>query len=153
MKTLMFFALALLMSIGLLGQERPREIKTLEEPMAVTTLNVPTRVDFQGRLVGSEGQAVNANLFLTFCLFDVATGGTALWCESQYADVVDGLFQVKLGVSNPLYPGLFSQPDRWIGITIESEPEMIPRTPFSSVGYALQAAENDPTWNGECQCI
>lgn len=133
MKTTLFFALALVLSSGLLAQD------------PVTTA-VPTTIDFQGRLHDSGGSPVNATLNITFSLYSVSTSGTALWTETRSVQVVDGLFQIKLGESTPIDPGHFSGTDRWLGIKVGAEAEMSPRTKISSVGYAMQAGNAENLW-------
>jgi hypothetical protein len=59
------------------------------------------------------------------------------------------LFQVKLSEITPFSQTHFSGADRWIGIQVGAGAEMSPRTKISSVGYAMQALETDPTWEGD----
>lgn len=145
MKTPLLFTLTLLLSAGLLAQEVASENEPIKEVKAV-----PGTIDFQGRLHDSGGSPVNATLDIIFSLYDVLSGGTALWTETQTVQVNDGLFQVTLGEVNPFSIDHFiGSPDRWLGIQVGTEAEMSPRTKFSSVGYALQAIETDPTWMGD----
>ncbi|MEE4177061.1 MAG: tail fiber domain-containing protein [Bacteroides sp.] len=145
MKTPILFALALVWGTGILAQELVREDENDKTAKAV-----PTTIDFQGRLHLENGNPVSATLDMTFSLYDVPSGGVALWTETQTVQVSEGLFQVKLGEINPLHIDHFAgSPGRWLGMQIGTEPEMSPRTQFSSVGYALQAPEGDPTWVGD----
>ncbi|MEE4177054.1 MAG: hypothetical protein V2I46_06040 [Bacteroides sp.] len=143
MKTPILFALALVWGTGILAQELAREDENDKTAKAV-----PTTIDFQGRLHDSGGSPVNATLDITFSLYDVLSGGTALWTETKSVQVADGLFQVKLGEVTPFTPSHFSGTDRWLGMKVGTEAEMSPRTKISSVGYALQALETDPSWEG-----
>ena len=66
------------------------------------------------------------------------SGGTALWTES-HPDVVllSGVYNVLLGSITPLSL-LFDRP-YYLGIQVGTDPEMTPRLPLSSVGYAYRA--------------
>jgi len=146
MKTILLFALALTLSTGLLAQEMAREYEP--NPLTDKAAAVPSTIDFQGRLHDNGGSPVNATLSIKFSLYDVSSGGTALWTETKSVQIADGLFQVKLGEATPFSPTHFSGSDRWLGIKVGAEAEMSPRTKISSVGYAMQALETDPTWSG-----
>jgi hypothetical protein len=148
MKTLIFFALALILSSGVLAQEAASDRQQPQETKAEKSSAVPSTIDFQGRLHDSGGNPVNATMLITFTLYDMLAGGSILWSEDYMVEIMDGLFQVKLGQINPITPDLFAEPDRWLGIRIGGEAELSPRTKISSAGYALQAPENDPTWLG-----
>ncbi|MEE4178395.1 MAG: tail fiber domain-containing protein [Bacteroides sp.] len=143
MKTPILFALALMLSSSLLAQELATSEETPDKATAV-----PATIDFQGRLYDSGGSPVNATLSIKFSLYDIGSGGTALWTETKSVQVTDGLFQVKLGEVTPFSQTHFSGADRWLGIKVGTEAEMSPRTKISSVGYAMQALETDPTWQG-----
>ncbi|MEE4177057.1 MAG: hypothetical protein V2I46_06055, partial [Bacteroides sp.] len=123
MKTPILFALALVWSIGTLAQEAARESESTEKATAV-----PSTIDFQGRLHDSGGSPVNATLSIKFSLYDIGSGGTALWTETKTLQVIDGLFQVKLGEITPFTQTHFSGTDRWLGIQVGTEAEMSPRT-------------------------
>jgi predicted NAD-dependent protein-ADP-ribosyltransferase YbiA (DUF1768 family) len=144
MKKTFLFALALVWGSGALGQKTANETEPREKTEKSTA--VPSTIDFQGRLHDSGGNPVNATLNITFSLYDVLSGGTAMWTETKSVQIVDGLFQVKLGETNPVDPGHFSDPDRWLGIKVGAEAEMSPRTKISSVGYAMQSEGASNIW-------
>jgi|GEM_PF-695739 len=145
MKTLISFALAMVMSTGIMAQEAANENPPTQEAGAEKSTAVPGTIDFQGRLHDSGGNPVNSTLNITFSLYNALSGGTALWTETKSVQVVDGLFHVKLGEGTPFSPTHFSGTDRWLGIKVGAEAEMSPRTKISSVGYAMQAAEGGLT--------
>ncbi len=109
--------------------------------------NIPNHIPFQGRLADSSGNPVNGNVQITFGLYDVETGGTYLWSETQTVSISDGLFSVNLGSFTPLDETYFSGSDRWIGISVGSDSEMTPRTKLSSVPYAF--TDDDWSKNGD----
>jgi hypothetical protein len=53
--------------------------------------------------------------------------------------VREGHFSVLLGNNKPIPPELFTGPDRFIGITVDSLDEMVPRQRFASAPYAMYA--------------
>jgi len=102
---------------------------------------VPNLIDYQGGITDEIGNYVNGSVSITFSVYDVETGGTALWSETQNpVYVTDGLFHVFLGVNNPIPNTLFNDPERWVGINVEGDGEMSPRNMFGSVPYALNSA-------------
>ncbi len=97
----------------------------------------PSTMSYQGQLTDGGGINVpNGPYALTFRLYDVSSGGAALWTETQGSvTVTNGLFSVVLGSVTPL-----SMPfDRqyWLGITVGADPEMAPRAPLTSAPYAM----------------
>jgi hypothetical protein len=61
----------------------------------------PTTISFQGKVVNSNGTNVtDGNYTFVFKLYNVATGGTALWTETDTTvAVTSGVFQVNLGAN------------------------------------------------------
>lgn len=119
----------------------------------------PNRLGYQGNLADSGGQPITANLSITFRLYDVASGGSALWTETQPAVAVDGgNLAVELGGVTPLPKDIFGK-QLYLGIQIAGDSEMLPRPALTAAPYALQAertlknttlvsAEGTPTENG-----
>ena len=98
----------------------------------------PNLLNYQGVLKDSAGNPITGTRAMTFRLYDAATGGTLLWNETQPSvSVNNGLFSVLLGSVTPLSPSNFSGPNRWLGVTVASDPEMTPRQRIASAAYAL----------------
>jgi hypothetical protein len=97
----------------------------------------PSTMSYQGRLTDGAGNNVPDGPYaVTFKLYDAATGGALLWTETQAAvTVTGGLFSVVLGSTTPLAVPFDRQ--YWLGITVAADPEMTPRTPLTSVPYAM----------------
>jgi len=109
------------------------------------TQTVPNVIDYQGSLTDTDGLPVEGTVSLTFGIYSSETDGTLLWSETQNpVAVTDGLFHVLLGSVTPLPESLFDSPDRWIGLAVEGEDEMSPRTRLASVPFALVAANPGP---------
>ena len=115
---------------------------------------VPGTMNYQGRLTDLSGNPVtNGNYSIVFRMYAVADGGTAFWTSDRMTvSVVDGLFSVKLG---PFAGNMFSSDSsRWLGITVEGDDEISPRTQLVSVPYAFHAKEAELSrpimWSGGC---
>lgn len=97
----------------------------------------PTRISYQGFLADSGGVPLNDTVSLTFTLWDDSTGGTDHWTETHPAVIVDsGRFSVLLGELNSIPASLFKQYDLYLGIAVNGDPEMTPRSPLVSGGYS-----------------
>jgi hypothetical protein len=56
---------------------------------------VPNFLQYQGRLTDAAGNPQNGNFSIQFAVYSVATGGSALWTETQAnVAVANGLFNV-----------------------------------------------------------
>jgi hypothetical protein len=97
---------------------------------------IPKTMSYQGVLTDNSGSPVpDGQVSLTFKLYNVVEEGQSLWEETQSVQTKNGLFNVILGNTNPLNL-TFDEP-YWLGITIEQENEMIPRSPLTSSPYSL----------------
>jgi len=103
---------------------------------------VPATLTHQGYLTDSSGVAISGSTEMTFSLYSVETGGTAIWSETQTAQVNNGVYAVALGSVSPLDPGQVDG-DLWLGVTVGTDSEMTPRQKLSSVAFALRASEAD----------
>lgn len=97
----------------------------------------PRTISYQGLLTQPNGTPVaDGNYALTVSLYDVASGGSALWTESHATvAVVQGGFNVILGSVTPLAIA-FDRP-LWLGLQVGADPEMSPRVALASSPYAL----------------
>lgn len=93
-------------------------------------------LSIQGILKKSNGVAVDDGIYsVTFKLYTVAVGGTAVWNETQSSvEVSTGIYSVTLGTVNPLNVP-FNQP-YYLGVTFGSS-EMAPRVLLTAAPYAL----------------
>jgi len=102
--------------------------------------DVPELIDYQGRLTDDNSDPVNGSVSIEFNIYDVDSGGVALWTETQTVDVSDGLFQVTLGDVTAL-DLTFENDSHWLGINVAADGEMIPRTRITSTAYAINAGD------------
>jgi hypothetical protein len=104
--------------------------------------DVPPTMSYQGVLYDDVGSPVPDGEYpLTFRLYTVASGGTAIWTEAQTVVVEDGVLNVILGSVSPL--GLPFDQQYWLGITINADPELTPRLELASAPYAFRAKNAD----------
>jgi len=96
---------------------------------AVTT----SSINYQGKLTDSAGEPLSGTYTMTFRLYEVASGGTALDTDSHSVEVTDGLLNTDIGFDQEYFDGRAL----WVGITVGIDPEMSPRQEFKPVPYAL----------------
>jgi hypothetical protein len=110
---------------------------------------VPLLLTEQGRLFDSTGTTpVSGSVTFTFSLYSAATAGTPIWTETQRPITLDsGYFSAQIGsasATNPLTPAMFataasSGQSLYLGIQVNSDPELTPRQPLLTVPYAFVA--------------
>jgi len=115
---------------------------------------VPQMINYQGKLTDASGNLINGNYNMTFSIYEVATGGTPLWTETQNAvPVENGVFSVLLGSVNPIPFDVFNGAIRYLEVAVAGTP-MTPRKEIVSVGYAFRAEtanlalQADDDWAG-----
>ena len=99
---------------------------------------VPITTSYQGYLENGGAPVNDPAATLTFRLYNVASGGTALWTETKTnVAIADGVFAVALGTQTPLVSTLFD------GVLYLSTavggagaPELSPRTVLRAAPYA-----------------
>lgn len=125
--------------------------------------SIPYKMNFQGRLTDSSGNAMAAGSYnMKFRIYDAASSGTLLWSEQRANSAstgvtvtAGGLFSVQLGDVASLSPSLFNNPNA-IYFEIElptpvtatcttaaceaySEGPMTPRNKLGSSAYAFNS--------------
>jgi hypothetical protein len=105
---------------------------------------IPRTLSYQGVLTDAAGQPrPNPSYQFTFRLYEVASGGTALWEEQKTLPVNNGLFATALGDQVPFGPAVKFDRQYWLGIQVGNEPELAPRIALSSVGYSMSSLHAD----------
>lgn len=97
----------------------------------------------QGTVQKSTGASVDdGDYSLTFKLYATETGGTPVWSETQgTVNIIGGVYSVTLGSETPL-TAAFDQP-YYLGITVGTGTELIPRARLTSSPYALSLIGQD----------
>ncbi|MBN1425481.1 hypothetical protein JXA88_13085 [Candidatus Fermentibacteria bacterium] len=117
--------------------------------LSVGSAQIPSTVGFQAMLTDAGGTPVPDGIYeLTFTAYDISTGGSGLWSETHPGVVVSGgILDVVLGTVTPFTLDFNRQ--YWIGIAVGADPELMPRLPFTSAPYAMNAR----ALNGSAQMV
>jgi len=103
----------------------------------------PQEINYQGYLTDAEGNPFNGSMAMTFRIWDAPGAGTQLWSESHAAvPLVEGIFSVVLGASVPITSEILDG-ERYLGITVGTDPEMSPRVRMTSSPFAIKAGDAD----------
>lgn len=100
-------------------------------------LSQTKKISIQGFLKDGNSKAVdNGQYELTFKLYTVASGGTAIWTETNSAvNVYGGVYSVQLGAITSISTLAFDIP-YYLGVTIQGT-ELTPRMELTYAPYAL----------------
>ncbi|MGB9882963.1 MAG: site-specific integrase, partial [Microgenomates group bacterium] len=137
---------------GIYNQFFSKSTKTFAYPVSPTKAG--RLLSFQGRLTDTLGNPITTATNVTFKLYNVSTGGTALYDTGACSITPDqdGIFNVLIGGSgySPTPPqqvcgteipnSIFTENTNvYLGITVGSDSEMTPRQQIANVGYAINA--------------
>lgn len=78
---------------------------------------------------------------MTLKIYNVASGGSALFTETQPVAVANGVFNVLIGSGTPLTLPFDVQ--YFLGITVDADAEMSPRQPLAAAPYAIRSASTE----------
>ena len=108
---------------------------------------VPPMINYQGKLRQPDGTAVVDSTYdVQFSIYDVSTGGTPLWSETQSIQVNGGKFATLIGSAINLPANIFDSQNRYFSIGIKDGSnyvELSPRQQIASVAFAFKAAAAD----------
>jgi len=122
----------------LAGANPPADAPPAERGVQVAAAVSPL-LQYQGRLLDPPtGEPVTDGEYtMTFSIYDVESGGTALWTEIKGVGVENGLFSTVLGEMVVLDQTLFNGQALWLGVKVGTDSEAAPRQPILPVAYAL----------------
>jgi len=99
---------------------------------------IPHLIHYQGMLTDDAGNPLNTPQSLTFRIYNVESGGSSKWGETQNdIPLSNGLFSVLLGSVHPI--DLSFDEDYWLEIEVSVYDTLLPRMKLASVGYAYRA--------------
>jgi len=101
--------------------------------VTVAASEVTSSINYQGRLTDSAGEPLSGTYTMTFGLYDVSTGGTALATDTHDVDVTDGLFNTGIDFGTSDFDGR----ELWLGVKVGTDSEMTPRQELRPMPYAL----------------
>jgi len=140
--------LLLLVVIGLQQSGRVRALPAPQVPGAAGVT-----IPYVGRLSNQAGLSVADGAYdLSFALYDIESGGQALWSEIQPGVAVQGGgFTVLLGGASPL-PAALLGGERWLAAVVRGpgEAAFTPLTPRQRLSSATSAAPASATAGAAC---
>lgn len=105
---------------------------------------VPLKLNFQGKLTEPDGTPVSNNDYtMTFVIYTDAVGGAPLWSEVRTVTVLDGIYNVVLGLPGNEIDPADMDGNRYLGVTVGTDLEMVPRQLLTSTVFSLRAALAD----------
>ncbi|MFO8056425.1 MAG: SUMF1/EgtB/PvdO family nonheme iron enzyme [bacterium] len=117
--------------------------------------SVPQLINYQGRLTDSAGAPLDGvTVDLTFAFYGAESGGTAYLTVLQEDVVISGgLYNVLIG-SGTVTPGMEStlsdvfqkHQNVWMGVEVDSDGEMSPRSRITNVPFAEKANTVNTSW-------
>ena len=98
----------------------------------------PQTISYQGYLASSGGVPQTGVVEMTFRIYTVASGGSALWTETNPSvTVTNGVFNTVLGSVTPITLA-FDVP-YFLGVTVSPDGEMSPRLALTAAPYAFRS--------------
>ena len=105
---------------------------------------VPISMQFQGFLTDADGEALSGSHNITFTMYGSEDGSDTVWTDTMNIMVEQGNFTAVLGgENNPLDANIFGDAPLWLGVAVDGNTELTPRSPVTAVPYATRAAMAD----------
>ncbi len=105
---------------------------------AVLSAGIWDNMNYQGVLIDSLGNRVQGPRIINFSLWeDQVAGGTPVWEEEHFIEVVDGIVNVMLGTEQPM-SSLSGLSEYYLQIRVSTDSPM-ERIKLTMVPYALNA--------------
>src|SRR5688572_30272139 len=103
---------------------------------SVAVAQVPRTISYQGLLTDGSGNFIaDGNHSMTIKLYESASGGAAIYEESQSTTIVKGLFNVIIGSVTPIPPSLAFDKAYYMGVAVDGGAELVPRSAISAAPY------------------
>jgi hypothetical protein len=112
--------------------------------ISLASAEVPQMINYQGKLTTASGGCLNDTVQMTFSIYPDTLGFPADWTETQNDVIVkEGIFNVLLGSVDSIPSSVFDGNIKYLGVQVESDPEMSPRKPIVSTAYAYNSDKLD----------
>lgn len=118
--------------------------------LAVSIADVPTFINYQGKLTNSSGDPIDTTVAMVFSICNDSAATVCVWGETQPdVEVVNGLFSVKLGSVISIQETVFDYENRWLHVTVghPGGQAIEPPTKLVTFPYAFHAANADTALN------
>lgn len=108
---------------------------------SLAALGAPQFINYQGVLEQGGNPVPDGTYTVVFRIWNDEEYGDSIWGETHTVTTHgnNGKFNVKLGSIGGLPPEIFEDTDRWVGIEVYPDGEMVPRAQLGSVPFALLA--------------
>jgi hypothetical protein len=102
-------------------------------------------INYQGSLSTASGTPVTGNIGLTFRLYNIQSGGTALWTEvhanANAVPANKGIFHVLLGSLTPIPTSVWANSNVYLGVQVQGDSvELSPREIVTAVPLSVVTA-------------
>ena len=105
--------------------------------------SISKMINYQGFLTDQDGKALTGNYNIIFRLYpDTNIAANWVWSEEQTVAVENGLYSVLLGSSVPMTAEKLNN-NKFLGITVKGELEMLPRLLLASVPFSFHSDKLD----------
>ncbi len=125
------FTLGVQLSRAQVSTPEGAQQSAVESRLAAAAMN--DAIPIQGRLTDAGGRPLNGNYSITASIYDVSTGGSARCSDTESVTVTNGLFYMDV---NHCTPANINGDQLYLGIKVDTEPEMTPRRALNGVPYA-----------------
>ncbi len=104
---------------------------------------IPGLINFQGKLLNTSNNPENGTFSMTFSIYNVPTGGTDLWTETQpNVPVSNGVFSVQLGSYTAIPANVFASSPTYLEVDIAGQTGS-PRQELIASPYAFSSGNAD----------
>lgn len=112
--------------------------------LTVSSAQYYKTISYQGYLSDTSGTPIPDDTYrFIFRLYEGCTESGYIWEENKSIKTRQGLFSTYLGDLIPFPSAVFMNTNLWLGITVQGEPEMNPRLPFTSVSNSFHSFRSD----------
>jgi len=94
---------------------------------------VTQNITYQGMLTNAAGTPLTGTYTVTFKLYEISSGGSALATDTHAVQASKGVFTTQITTASSFFDGRAL----WLGITVGTDAEMTPRQELRPVPYAL----------------
>jgi hypothetical protein len=111
---------------------------------SILSAEVPQMINYQAQLLDpSTDQPVADDTYqITFKIYDTEAATTASWTEMHQVQTQTGMYNVLLGSQYPITNEILTGAEKWLGVKVGADNEMLPRKRFTSVAYAIEAGNS-----------
>ena len=99
----------------------------------------PRTFSYQGSLLDAAKKPVSGVHHLTLKLYDAPVEGNLLHAENFISQIENGIFSVMLGSETTLESAVTFDKPYWLGVSIDDNSELLPRTALTSIPHAIHA--------------